>query len=66
MQLFLVVKGHGVYVMVLLSSTLALCYNLVHSLMILHSSAVATTVIREAKIIGLLFVSYFVLGAPTP
>ncbi|EIE18031.1 hypothetical protein COCSUDRAFT_45659 [Coccomyxa subellipsoidea C-169] len=28
-QLFLVVKGHGVYVMVLLSSTLALCYNIV-------------------------------------
>ena len=51
-------------VLVLLSSSLALGYNVVHSLMIKHTSAVATTVIGEAKIVGLLLLSYFVLGAP--
>lgn len=58
------IHGRDVAVLVLLSSGLALGYNVVHSLMIKHTSAVATTVVGEAKIAGLLLLSYFVLGAP--
>ncbi|KAK9906462.1 hypothetical protein WJX75_002209 [Coccomyxa subellipsoidea] len=61
-QEYMVINGRDVYILVALSSMLALSYNIVHSLMILHTSAVATTVIGEAKIIGLLILSYFILG----
>ncbi|CAL8462578.1 g2111 [Coccomyxa elongata] len=61
-QQYMVIHGRHVYILVTLSSMLALIYNVVHSLMILHTSAVSTTVIGEAKIIGLLILSYFVLG----
>ncbi len=61
-QQYMAINGRDVYILVILSSMLALSYNIVHSLMILHTSAVATTVIGEAKIIGLLILSYFLLG----
>ena len=60
------VHGGHVYILLILSSMLALSYNVVHSLMILHTSAVSTTVIGEAKIIGLLILSYFILGVRQP
>ncbi len=65
-QQYMVIHGRHVYILVTLSSMLALTYNVVHSLMILHTSAVSTTVIGEAKIIGLLILSYFVLGVRQP
>lgn len=61
-QQYMTIHGRDVYILVILSSMVALSYNVVHSLMILHTSAVSTTVIGEAKIIGLLILSYFVLG----
>ena len=44
------------------TSTIALSYNLVHSLMIQRTSAVATTVLGEVKIVGLMLASYLILG----
>ena len=44
------------------TSAIALSYNVVHSLMIQQTSAVTTTVVGEAKIIGLLLLSYLLLG----
>ena len=41
--------SYDVYLIVLLSSGVALSYNVVHSLMIQHTSAVATTVIGEVR-----------------
>jgi hypothetical protein len=58
------IHGRDVGALLAASSGLALGYNVVHSLMIKHTSAVATTVVGEAKIAGLLLLSYFVLGAP--
>lgn len=46
----------------LLSSLVAVCYNLAHSLMIKHISAVATTVVGEFKILALIVLSAFLLG----
>ena len=65
-QQYMEVHGGHVYILLILSSMLALSYNVVHSLMILHTSAVSTTVIGEAKIIGLLILSYFILGVQQP
>lgn len=48
--------------LMLLSSAVALCYNLAHSLMIRRISAVATTVVGEFKILALLLLSAFLLG----
>ena len=50
------------YAIILSTSVIALTYNIVHSLMIQQTSAVTTTVIGEAKIIGLLILSYVLLG----
>ena len=44
--------GFDVVVIILLSSGVALSYNVVHSLMIQHTSAVATTVIGEVRAAG--------------
>eukprot|EP00884_Botryococcus_braunii_P008683 jgi/Botrbrau1/17816/Bobra.0127s0061.1 len=44
------------------TSVIALAYNVVHSLMIQQTSAVTTTVLGEAKIVGLMFLSYVLLG----
>ena len=46
----------------LATSAVALSYNVVHSLMIQRTSAVTTTVLGEAKIVGLLLLSYVILG----
>ena len=43
---------------VLCTSVLALAYNIVHSFVIQHTSAVTTTVLGEVKIIGLVVLSY--------
>ena len=50
------------YVIVLGTSAIALTYNIVHSVMIQQTSAVTTTVIGQAKIIGLLILSALLLG----
>ena len=47
---------------IVVTSTIALSYNLVHSLMIQRTSAVATTVLGEIKIVGLMLASYLILG----
>jgi hypothetical protein len=47
---------------VAVTSVIALAYNVVHSLMIQQTSAVTTTVLGEAKIVGLMFLSYILLG----
>ena len=52
----------GVMLVLVCSSTVALLYNLVHSLMIHKTSAVTTTVLGEVKIIGLLVLSALLLG----
>lgn len=56
--------GHqiDVYGIIFATSAVALSYNVVHSLMIQQTSAVTTTVLGEAKIIGLMLLSYLVLG----
>ena len=50
------------YIVVLGTSAIALTYNVVHSIMIQQTSAVTTTVIGQAKIIGLLILSALLLG----
>ena len=52
----------GVAIMVL-TSVNALAYNVVHNAMIKLTSAVTTTVIGEAKIVGLFVLSALLLGA---
>ena len=47
---------------VVITCSIALCYNLVHSLMIQQTSAVTTTVLGEIKIVGLMVASYIFLG----
>ena len=66
MPQFLVYRtGHysETYAIILGTSVIALSYNVVHSLMIQQTSAVTTTVIGQAKIIGLLVLSALLLGA---
>jgi drug/metabolite transporter (DMT)-like permease len=54
--------GRDAYIIILATSALALSYNVVHSLMIQRTSAVTTTVLGEAKIVGLMALSYVLLG----
>lgn len=54
--------GKEAFVLVLGTSAIALTYNIVHSLVIQQTSAVTTTVIGQAKIIGLLMLSAILLG----
>lgn len=56
------VHGREACFIALATSAIALTYNVVHSLMIQRTSAVTTTVLGEAKIVGLLLLSYVVLG----
>lgn len=49
---------------ILIGSINALCYNVVHYLMIQMTSAVTTTVLGEVKIVGLLLLSIMLLGKP--
>lgn len=53
---------NGVALIILVSSINAVCYNMIHSLMIKKTSAVTTTVLGEVKIIGLLVLSAMLLG----
>ena len=50
------------WAIILGTSAVALSYNVVHSLMIQQTSAVTTTVIGQAKILGLLVLSATILG----
>ncbi|PSC74164.1 sugar phosphate phosphate translocator [Micractinium conductrix] len=52
----------GVAMIMLVSSINAVCYNMIHSLMIKKTSAVTTTVLGEVKIVGLLVLSAMLLG----
>jgi len=52
----------GVLIIMIVSSINAVCYNLIHSLMIKKTSAVTTTVLGEIKIVGLLVLSALLLG----
>ena len=57
----------GVAGILVVSSCLALAYNVVHATMIHRLSAVTTTVLGEAKIVALLVLSAMFLGArPLP
>ena len=64
MAKFWAIHGRDAAALLLASSCLALGYNVVHSLVMVHTSAAATTAMGEAKIIGLIILSYFILGAP--
>lgn len=57
-------KGQNfkVVAIILVGSINALCYNVVHYLMIQMTSAVTTTVLGEVKIVGLLLLSIMLLG----
>lgn len=46
------------------TSANALAYNVIHNAMIKMTSAVTTTVIGEAKIVGLFILSALLLGEP--
>jgi drug/metabolite transporter (DMT)-like permease len=52
--------------LLLLGCVNALSYNLVHYLMIKHTSSVMTTVLGEMKIILILILSAMILGKPGP
>ena len=60
-------QGQSVKVagIILIGSINALCYNVVHYLMIQMTSAVTTTVLGEIKIVGLLLLSIMLLGKST-
>lgn len=60
--LYYLTHQHQAMLMIGITSVNALAYNLVHSLMIKRTSAVTTTVLGEAKIIGLLVLSALLLG----
>lgn len=52
----------SILALLLLSSTNAVCYNAIHSMVIKQTSAVTTTVIGEVKIVALLILSAFILN----
>ncbi|GAB4821694.1 hypothetical protein N2152v2_008740 [Parachlorella kessleri] len=54
--------GSSVTLIILVSSVNALAYNIMHYLMIQKTSAVATTVVGEVKIVGLMILSALLLG----
>ena len=60
-------QGQNVKVagIILIGSINALCYNVIHYLMIQMTSAVTTTVLGEIKIVGLLLLSIMLLGKST-
>lgn len=59
---YLPAHSNGVALIILVSSINAVCYNMIHSLMIKKTSAVTTTVLGEVKIVGLLVLSAMLLG----
>jgi len=61
-RVYYALHSHDVAGILLSSCVTAVCYNMVHSLMIKRSSAVSTTVIGEIKIVALLVLSALILG----
>ena len=61
-NVYYVEHSTGVLLVLMCSSTVALSYNVIHSLMIQKTSAVTTTVLGEVKIVGLLLLSALLLG----
>lgn len=59
---YYLVHSSDVTGIMLASCVTAVCYNMVHSLMIKRTSAVSTTVIGEIKIVALLVLSAVLLG----
>ena len=56
---------YGPVLAVCSTSLLALCYNTVHNMLIMHLSAVTVTIIGEVKILMLIMCSVMFLGAIT-
>ena len=54
--------GALVSFILLTSSAVAVCYNFVHALMIKRTSAVATTVLGQIKIVAVILASCTILG----
>ena len=61
---YMATHSSGVWWIVVATSAVALSYNIVHSEMIKRTSAVTTTVLGEVKIVGLMLLSFLLLGAP--
>ena len=60
-------NGPATLVIVLLSSMVALAYNLVHNFLLQRTSSVTVTVLGEVKIVGLLVLSaMFLPGVQLP
>lgn len=55
---------HGVQPVLLVSSIIALMYNLTHALLIKQTSPVTVTVLGEVKVLALLLLSAVLLGMP--
>ena len=62
-QVYMATHSLHVWWIVIVTSAVALAYNLVHSEMIKRTSAVTTTVLGEVKIVGLMVLSILLLGA---
>lgn len=62
-RVYMTTHKFDVWGIILLTSAIALSYNVVHSLMIQRTSAVTTTVLGEVKIVGLMLASFIILGA---
>ena len=65
-RIYMATHKFDVWGIILLTSAIALSYNVVHSLMIQRTSAVTTTVLGEVKIVGLMLASFVILGARSP
>ena len=59
---YAIAHGSSVTLIIILSSLNALAYNIMHYMMIQKTSAVATTVVGEVKIVGLMILSALLLG----
>lgn len=55
-------KPNSSILVLTITSILAFSYNVVHTFMIQEVTAVGTTVIGEVKIVGLILLSYLMLG----
>ena len=63
-QTFMALDYRAGAAIMLVTSANALAYNVIHNAMIKMTSAVTTTVIGEAKIVGLFILSALLLGEP--
>ncbi len=62
-QIYCSKHGFSTRSIILATSIVALLYNLVHSRLIHKTSAVTVTVLGEIKVIGILILSAWLLGA---